>query len=95
MRQLLARIDDDVHARLKEIAAAEGRSLNSLVAEVLSATAREGSTRETVTERARATGRLRTRPRPDHAPSYEDVRAATRGWGTTVSDALLAEREAR
>jgi antitoxin FitA len=31
MRQLIARIDDDLHRRLKERAAREGRSLNDLV----------------------------------------------------------------
>lgn len=35
MRQLIARIDDDLHARLKERAAKEGRSMNALVTEVL------------------------------------------------------------
>lgn len=95
MRQLLTRIDDDVHARLKEIAAAEGRSLNSLVAEVLSAVAREGNSRQTVRERAAATGRLRTRPRPERVPPREEVAAMTRGLGTAVSEALYAERDAR
>lgn len=35
MRQLITRIDDDLHARLKARAAADGRSVNSLVREVL------------------------------------------------------------
>ncbi len=35
VRQLIARIDDELHARLKERAGAEHRSLNSLVRELL------------------------------------------------------------
>lgn len=39
MRQLITRIDDELHARLKRRAAADGRSLNSLAAEALEAVA--------------------------------------------------------
>jgi plasmid stability protein len=39
MRQLIAWIDEDVHRRLKERAAREGRSLNDLVTDVLAAAA--------------------------------------------------------
>ena len=39
MKQLIARIDDNLHARLKARAAAEGRTLNALVAEALEAAA--------------------------------------------------------
>lgn len=35
MRQLITRLDDDLHARLKARAQAEGRSVNALVVEAL------------------------------------------------------------
>jgi plasmid stability protein len=35
MRQILTRVDDDLHARLKARAAAEGRSMNELMIEAL------------------------------------------------------------
>ena len=37
VRQLLVRLDDDLHLGLRERAAAEGRSVNALVNEVLTA----------------------------------------------------------
>ena len=37
VRQLLVRLDDDLHTALRERAAAEGRSVNALVREVLGA----------------------------------------------------------
>src|SRR5579884_3129290 len=37
VRQLITRLDDDLHARLRERAAAEGRSVNALVVEILAA----------------------------------------------------------
>lgn len=41
MKQLITRIDDALHARLKHRAAADGRSLNSLAAEALEAAVRD------------------------------------------------------
>jgi antitoxin FitA len=35
VRQILTRVDDDLHARLKRRAVAEGRSMNDLVVEAL------------------------------------------------------------
>jgi plasmid stability protein len=35
MRQVIARLDDELHERLELKAAAEGRSLNSLIVEAL------------------------------------------------------------
>lgn len=92
MRQLIARIDDDLHARLKRRAAAEGRSLNALVTEALEAAAPGGDLPADVRARATARGVLADFEPPDGAPSLADVLTLTRGWGTAVSDALSAER---
>ncbi len=42
MRQIITRVDDDLHAKLKERAAAEGRSLNALVVDALEAALEAG-----------------------------------------------------
>jgi len=95
VRQLIARIDDALHRRLKERAAAEGRSLNSLVAEILRAALGGDEPRARVEARLRASGLLVRLPRPARVPSLDDVVAATRGAGRTVSEALEAERRGR
>ena len=95
MKQLIARIDDVVHARLKARAAAEGRSLNALVAEVLEGAAAAGDRRADLRARVRAAGLLVTPPRPGDAPARTRSLAATRGAGTAASAALSAERAER
>lgn len=94
MKQLISRIDDDLHRRLKERAAREGRSLNDLVTEVLVAAVLDR--RESFSRRLERSG-LRVLPlvpvqRP---PDLKDVLDANRGSGTAVSDALRAERDTR
>jgi plasmid stability protein len=92
---MITRLDDDLHARLKEQAVAEGRSVNELVIEALIA-ALDGSTaRRTVRERARATGRLVLPDPPAETPRWRDVEVVSREFGTAVSDALDEERSAR
>ncbi len=95
MRQLLARIDEELHARLKERAAAEGSSLNSLVVSILRAATIEETTPAGVRDRARRTGRLQVPPRPSYVPSWAEITEATSGAGKAVSDALAAERATR
>lgn len=95
MRQMIARMDDELHARLKERAAAEGRSVNALVVAVLEAAVAHESEPVGVRERARRSGQLVSPPPPARVPSREAVRRATRGAGTAASRALAAERAAR
>jgi plasmid stability protein len=95
MRQLITRIDDRLHARLKERAAHQGRSLNALVVEMLEQVLAEEQSRMGVRERARRSGRLVCPPTPDHVPSRQAVEDATRGAGTMASEALAAARAAR
>lgn len=63
MRQLLVRVDDDLHAGLRERASAEGRSVNALVNEVLTAAieGREGR-REHLRRKAGRSGVLAASP---------------------------------
>ena len=92
---MITRLDDDLHARLKERAAAENRSVNDLVVESLRAMLDVKVTRAAFRERVRAAGKLVTPPRPTESTSREAVIASTRGWGTSASEALEEERRSR
>jgi plasmid stability protein len=95
VRQLIARIEDELHERLKARAAAERRSLNSLVRELLVQGLPAGDGRQRVRMRAEAAG-LRVVPRLDRQPpSRKAAIAATRGAGRVASEALAAERARR
>jgi len=96
VRQLIARIDDELHARLKERAAAEHRSVNALVRELLENGVVKDEARAQLRRRADALGLLYVPPRPKRLPPSRDaVIAATRGSGTAVSDALTEDRARR
>lgn len=94
-RQLITRIDEELHRKLKALAADEGRSLNALVTEILSGAVGGTDGRALVRARADAIG-IRVVPRPERRPpSREAAIAATRGAGTAVSAALSEERSRR
>jgi len=95
VKQLIARLDDVLHARLKARAAAEGRSLNDLVTEVLAAAVGQPLTRQAVRARARATGLLVTTGMPERTVTREQAMDSTRGAGSAASDALDADRAQR
>lgn len=95
MKQLITRIGDGLHGRLKDRAAAEGRSMNALVTEALEAAAPELDAREQVRARMLAAGALVVFPTPEDVPTMEEVLALTRGAGPVASEALEAERAAR
>lgn len=95
MRQLISRIDDRLHARLKERARDEGRSMNSLVTELIERGLEGTDARARLKARLRAEGRLVEPPRPKRVPTWEEVVAAGKGVGTAVSDALREDRAKR
>jgi plasmid stability protein len=96
MRQLITRIDDDLHQRLKVRAAAESRSVNALVTELLREAVSQADSRAALRERLRAAGLEVVLPRPRRRPPSRDaVIASTRGAGRAVSEALEADRNAR
>ena len=95
MRQLITRIDDDLHGRLKERAADEGRSVNDLVTEVLTQALERRAIRDRVRDRARRAGLLFEPPPPDVDASLKAVVAAIRGAGAAFSDALEDVRDDR
>ena len=94
MRQILTRVDDELHARLRERATAEGRSMNELVVEALQRQLDAGDDpRARLRARAAALGLLAEpsgpltgdlRPEEGRAQAVE----ALRGAGEAVLDAL-------
>lgn len=93
MRQLIARIDEDLHADVKRRARALGISVNALVAEVLHREVAR-TQRDAVYERFEREG-LIVYPEPPSGgvPSLDDIEGMTRGWGAATSDALQRERD--
>jgi plasmid stability protein len=95
MKQMITRLDDELHARIKAQADAEGRSVNELVVQVLSRALGNASSRDGVRERARATGRLVVPEPPAETVSRDEAIRSTRGLGNAVSTALEEERSWR
>jgi plasmid stability protein len=95
VRQLIARIDDALHAQLKSKAAAEGRSLNDLVAEALEVAVGGNDERAQVWARLAAQGRRVVPPRPKRVPTAAAVERLTQGTGTAAGEALAADRGSR
>jgi len=95
MRQLLTRIDDDLHRELKRRAAAEGLSVNRLVTEPRRRSVAGQDKRELLHARLRALGRGANIPRPKRALSLDAIERLTRGAGPIVSKALEDERARR
>ncbi len=94
VRQLIARVDDDLHARLKAKAKAEGRSLNALVNDALRAVAAEEETPgQRLLRRAAELG-IDLIPWGPSIDEEDEFIASTKGAGT-ASQEILAEREAR
>ncbi|GAA1033054.1 MULTISPECIES: FitA-like ribbon-helix-helix domain-containing protein [Amycolatopsis] len=88
MKQLITRVDDELHARLKARAEAEGRSMNDLVTEVLSAALNREETPEAWKARLLAEGKLVTFE-PERKPvGLDELERRSAGWGTSVSEAL-------
>lgn len=96
MRQLITRIDDSLHARLKARARDEGLSMNTLVTGILEEAVPEESPRERLRRRLRAEGRLVEIEVPANPPSLEEVREMLRGdAGRAVLEALEEDRAKR
>ncbi|WP_017973515.1 toxin-antitoxin system HicB family antitoxin [Actinopolyspora halophila] len=92
MRQLIARVDDELHRRLKTKASSENRSLNELVTEALWRVVDGPVDLRTVRQRARSSGVLVEVGQPDDVPSLDELEAETRGFGRNVGRALEADR---
>jgi antitoxin FitA len=95
MKQMIVRVDDELHSQLKARAAAEGRSLNDLMTAALAAVVEVGTTRRTLRARARLARRLVVPEAPRRVPSRRSALTATTGLGRAASEALRAERDDR
>lgn len=95
MRQVITRVENDLHARLRAAATARGVSVNAFVVDALTAAIGGTTTRETVRRRAEVSGRRVVPPAPDTDPSWADVLDAGAEAGTAVGEALDAERAGR
>ena len=93
MKQLITRIDDDLHRRLKERAAEQGRSLNDLVSSVLAAAVQDDTA--SLRRRIDRSGLRVVPPQPPAPRSREAVIERQRGSGRAVSEALAADRGLR
>jgi plasmid stability protein len=92
VRQLITRIDDDLHDRLKARAAAEGRSMNAFVTDVL-ARAVVGDADGSVRAHLARAGLLVVPPQPVNPPTLEAVLLSTSGAGRAASEALERDRQ--
>ncbi|UOX88613.1 toxin-antitoxin system HicB family antitoxin [Amycolatopsis sp. FBCC-B4732] len=88
MKQLITRIDDELHTRLKAKAEAEGRSMNELVTELLRGAVAKTETRAEWKQRLVAEGKLITFEPEGEPPGHDELEELSRGWGTAVSEAL-------
>ncbi|MEV6874802.1 toxin-antitoxin system HicB family antitoxin [Amycolatopsis sp. NPDC051128] len=88
MKQLITRIDDELHARLKARAEAEGRSMNDLVTEALRGVVAKTETRTEWKRRLIAEGKVVHVEPPARVPTLDEIEDLSEGWGTAVSEAL-------
>lgn len=94
MRQMITRLDDDLHEALKRKAKAEGKSLNTLVIETLSRTVAPADAQAAFVEELRAKGWLSGHDQPEGPiPTLREIRQMDSGAGSAVLAALLAERD--
>jgi plasmid stability protein len=88
VKQLITRLDDDLHAQLKAAAEAEGRSMNDLVIELVRSKVRRTETPQEWKKRLVAEGKLVVFEPEGEAPGLDELERLSRGWGTAVSEAL-------
>ena len=89
MRQLITRIDDDLHRRLKERARDEGRSVNALVIDILDEAVPDESARARFRRRLKERGMLVEVDVPEATLTRDEVREILRGEaGKAVLKAL-------
>jgi hypothetical protein len=93
VKQLITRIDDDLHRRLKERAAEQDRSLNDLVSSVLAAAVQDDAA--SLRRRVDRSGLRWQDPQPPVRQSRAAVIERQRGSGRAVSEALAADRDVR
>jgi plasmid stability protein len=99
---MLLRVDEALHAALRERAAAQGRSVNALANEILSAAVASGSAPsrlDRVRARAAALGLLAPVPLGRHRPAtpeeYAKIIASTKKGLPPIADELIEYERGR
>ncbi len=96
MRQLITRIDDALHARLKARAGDQGRSMNALVTEILEQWVPDESPRARLRRRLKERGMLVELDVPEPTLTRAEVREMLRGEaGKAFLEALEGGRADR
>jgi plasmid stability protein len=85
---MITRLDDELHARVKARAEAEGRSVNEFVTEILRTAVEETESRQERKQRLLAEGKLVAFEPDGPVPTREQLDEVLRGSGTSVSEAL-------
>jgi plasmid stability protein len=96
MKQLLLRVPDELHRKLADRAARDGRSVNAIATEILDSAvdADQGGRQERLRARAAALGILRAIPAsPVSADERARALAQTRGWGPIAGRLIDEERD--
>lgn len=78
---MITRIDDELHARLKARAEAEGRSMNDLVTEALRSVVAQVESPFERRNRLVAEGKLIAFVPENEAPGHDKLEELSRGWG--------------
>lgn len=97
MRQVIARVDDDLHTKLKSKAAQEGRSLNDLLVEALEAAAKSPADGRAALRRTMAgLGMLASRSAAAPNPKTRDrLISKLSSGGEAIVEALDSDRATR
>jgi plasmid stability protein len=95
MRQLITRLDDDLHRRLKERARREKVSMNAYVTTLLREAVNRDDAKARLRDRLREAGVLVTPPVTGTPPSRDEVIEQLRGAADVVLGAIEAGRRPR
>jgi plasmid stability protein len=101
MKQLLLRVPEDLHQRIRARAAREGRSMNAVAGAMLDAAtdadlSAPPTPQERLRARARALGMLSEVPaRPVSKAERDRIIASTRGIGKVLDRIITEDREDR
>ena len=95
MRQLITRLDEDLHSRLKEKARGEGKSMNSYVTDVLREAVSRNDAKAQLRERLRENGQLVVPARTGAPPERDEIIALLRGASDVVLEAIETGRAPR
>lgn len=95
MKQLITRIDDELHARVRHKAADEGTSVNELVKNLLEAAVRQSETVPQWKARMSDAGRVVTIEPDGPAPGRDRVAQLLQGAGSDIDEHLEWSRAER